>query len=90
MANGEQSTQKNLVLDVMTPQFSAISLEPFLPISAPAQNIPVPETLERLHHLHLSELEERTLNLPLLHSVMSSMLRVRQSRPLCWGIHTVP
>ncbi|XP_051488412.1 kinesin-like protein KIF19 [Apus apus] len=41
-----------------------------------AQNIPVPETLARLHHLHLSELEEGTLNrLFLLHSVMSSMLR---------------
>ncbi|XP_014801679.1 PREDICTED: kinesin-like protein KIF19 [Calidris pugnax] len=41
-----------------------------------AQNIPVPETLVRLHHLHLSELEEGTLNrLLLLHSVMSIMLR---------------
>ncbi|XP_050173732.1 kinesin-like protein KIF19 [Myiozetetes cayanensis] len=41
-----------------------------------AQNIPIPETLARLHHLHLSELEEGVLNrLLLLHSVMSSMLR---------------
>ncbi|XP_053937006.1 kinesin-like protein KIF19 isoform X2 [Cuculus canorus] len=41
-----------------------------------AQNIPVPETLVRLHHLHLSELEEGTLNrLLVLHSVMSSTLR---------------
>ncbi|XP_065501079.1 kinesin-like protein KIF19 [Caloenas nicobarica] len=41
-----------------------------------AQNIPVPETLTRLHQLHLSELEEGTLNrLLVLHSVMSSMLR---------------
>ncbi|XP_054246841.1 kinesin-like protein KIF19 [Indicator indicator] len=40
------------------------------------QNIPVPETLERLHDLHLSELEEGMLNrLLLLHSMMSSMLR---------------
>ncbi|KAK4813675.1 hypothetical protein QYF61_019568 [Mycteria americana] len=45
-----------------------------------AQNIPLPETLARLHHPHLSELEEGTLNrLLLLHLVMSSMLRV----PLC-------
>ncbi|XP_055661166.1 kinesin-like protein KIF19 [Falco peregrinus] len=56
-----------------------------------AQNIPVPETLARLHHLHLSELEEGTLSrLLLLHSVMSSMLRVRQNRPLCWRNHAVP
>ncbi|KAM6299077.1 kinesin-like protein KIF19 [Aegotheles albertisi] len=48
-----------------------------------AQNIPVPETLARLHHLHLSELEEGTLNrLFLLHSVMSSMLRSHNSPSL--------
>ncbi|XP_009986925.1 PREDICTED: kinesin-like protein KIF19 [Tauraco erythrolophus] len=45
-----------------------------------AQNIPVPETLARLHHLHLSESEEGTLSrLLLLHSVMSSMLRPHNS-----------
>ncbi|KAM6114088.1 LOW QUALITY PROTEIN: kinesin-like protein KIF19 [Pterocles gutturalis] len=48
-----------------------------------AQNIPVPEILARLHHLHLSELEEGTLNcLLLLHSVMSSMLRPHKSPSL--------
>ncbi|XP_074014680.1 kinesin-like protein KIF19 [Numenius arquata] len=48
-----------------------------------AQNIPVPETLVRLHHLHLSELEEGTLNcLLLLHSVMSGMLRPHNSPSL--------
>ncbi|KAM9292166.1 LOW QUALITY PROTEIN: kinesin-like protein KIF19 [Morus bassanus] len=48
-----------------------------------AQNIPVPETLVRLHHLHHSELEEGMLNrlLP-LYSVMSSMLRPHNSPPL--------
>ncbi|OPJ87316.1 kinesin family member 19 [Patagioenas fasciata monilis] len=41
-----------------------------------AQNIPVPETLARLQQLHLSELEEGTLNrLLVLHSMMSGMLR---------------
>ncbi|KAM6079807.1 LOW QUALITY PROTEIN: kinesin-like protein KIF19 [Theristicus caerulescens] len=48
-----------------------------------AQNIPVPETLARLHHLHLSELEEGTLNrLLLLHSVMSNTLRPHNSPSL--------
>ncbi|KAM7091719.1 LOW QUALITY PROTEIN: kinesin-like protein KIF19 [Ciconia maguari] len=48
-----------------------------------AQNIPLPETLARLHHLHLSELEEGTLNrLLLLHLVMSSMLRPHNSPSL--------
>ncbi|XP_074775805.1 kinesin-like protein KIF19 [Athene noctua] len=48
-----------------------------------AQNIPVPETLVRLHRLHLSELEEGTLNrLLLLHSVMSGMLRPHNSPSL--------
>ncbi|KAM9598863.1 LOW QUALITY PROTEIN: kinesin-like protein KIF19 [Morphnus guianensis] len=56
-----------------------------------AQNIPVPETLARLHHLHLSELEERTLNhLPLLHSVMSSMLRPHNSPSLDVSQHLDP
>ncbi|XP_035757227.1 kinesin-like protein KIF19 [Egretta garzetta] len=46
-----------------------------------AQNIPVPETLARLHHL--LELEEGTQNrLLLLHSVMSSMLRPHNSPSL--------
>ncbi|XP_030315882.1 kinesin-like protein KIF19 [Calypte anna] len=46
-----------------------------------AQNIPVPETLLRLHHLHLSELEEGTLSrLFLLHSVMSNMLRTSKDK----------
>ncbi|XP_040976301.1 kinesin-like protein KIF19 [Aquila chrysaetos chrysaetos] len=56
-----------------------------------AQNIPVPETLARLHHLHLSELEERTLNhLPLLHSVMSSMPRPHNSPSLDVSQHLEP
>ncbi|XP_027539731.1 kinesin-like protein KIF19 [Neopelma chrysocephalum] len=56
-----------------------------------AQNIPVPETLERLHHLHLSELEEGVLNrLLLLHSVMSSMLRPHKSPSLDVSQHLDP
>ncbi|CAM9512130.1 unnamed protein product [Bubo scandiacus] len=48
-----------------------------------AKNVPVPATLARLHRLHLSELEEGTLNrLLLLHSVMSSMLRPYNSPSL--------
>ncbi|KAM9372382.1 kinesin-like protein KIF19 [Phaethornis superciliosus] len=53
-----------------------------------AQNIPVPETLLRLHHLHLSELEEGTLNrLFLLHSMMSNMLRPHTSSLLDMSQH---
>ncbi|KAM9222603.1 LOW QUALITY PROTEIN: kinesin-like protein KIF19 [Leptosomus discolor] len=53
-----------------------------------AQNILVPEALVRLHHLHLSELEEGTLNhLLLLHSKMSSVLRPRNSPSLDVGQH---
>ncbi|KAJ7401367.1 Kinesin-like protein KIF19 [Pitangus sulphuratus] len=56
-----------------------------------AQNIPVPETLARLHHLHLSELEEGVLNrLLLLHSVMSSMLRPHNSPSLDVSQHLDP
>ncbi|KAM6352040.1 kinesin-like protein KIF19 isoform 3-T5 [Alca torda] len=56
-----------------------------------AQNIPVPETLVRLHHLHLSELEEGTLNrLLLLHSVMSGMLRPHNSPSLDVSQHLDP
>ncbi|KAM6379218.1 LOW QUALITY PROTEIN: kinesin-like protein KIF19 [Pluvialis apricaria] len=56
-----------------------------------AQNIPVPETLVRLHHLHLSELEEGTLNrLLLLHSVMSSTLRPHNSPSLDVSQHLDP
>ncbi|XP_054698345.1 kinesin-like protein KIF19 isoform X2 [Grus americana] len=56
-----------------------------------AQNIPVPETLAKLHHLHLSELEERTLNrLLLLHSMMSSMLRPHNSPSLDVSQHLDP
>ncbi|KAM6407506.1 LOW QUALITY PROTEIN: kinesin-like protein KIF19, partial [Rhynochetos jubatus] len=53
-----------------------------------AQNIPVPEPLGRLYHLHQSELEEGTLNrLLLLHSVMSSMLRPHNSPSLVISQH---
>ncbi|XP_068003467.1 kinesin-like protein KIF19 [Melanerpes formicivorus] len=56
-----------------------------------AQNIPVPETLERLHDLHLSELEEGMLNrLLLLHSMMSSMLRPHNSPSLNVNQHLDP
>ncbi|KAM6121939.1 kinesin-like protein KIF19 [Phoenicopterus ruber ruber] len=56
-----------------------------------AQNIPVPETLVRLHHLHLSELEEGTMKrLLLLHSVMSSMLRPHNSPSLDVSQHLDP
>ncbi|XP_075623438.1 kinesin-like protein KIF19 isoform X2 [Balearica regulorum gibbericeps] len=56
-----------------------------------AQNVPVPETLARLHHLHLSEMEERTLNrLLLLHSMMSSMLRPHKSPSLDVSQHLDP
>ncbi|KAM6244977.1 LOW QUALITY PROTEIN: kinesin-like protein KIF19 [Spheniscus humboldti] len=56
-----------------------------------AQNIPVPETLERLHHLHLSELEEGMLNrLLLLHSVMSSRLSPHNSPSLDVSQHLDP
>ncbi|KAM6196751.1 kinesin-like protein KIF19 [Sarcoramphus papa] len=56
-----------------------------------AQNIPVPETLARLHDLHLSELEEGTLNrLLLLHSVVSSMLRPHNSPSLDVSQHLDP
>ncbi|XP_050762141.1 kinesin-like protein KIF19 [Gymnogyps californianus] len=56
-----------------------------------AQNIPVPETLARLHHLHLSELEEGTLNrLLLLHSAVSSMLRPHNSPSLDVSQHLDP
>ncbi|XP_009884328.1 PREDICTED: kinesin-like protein KIF19 [Charadrius vociferus] len=56
-----------------------------------AQNIPVPETLVRLHRLHLSELEEGTLDrLLLLHSVMSSTLRPHNSPSLDVSQHLDP
>ncbi|XP_059682572.1 kinesin-like protein KIF19 [Gavia stellata] len=56
-----------------------------------AQNVPVPETLASLHHLHLSELEEGTLNrLLLLHSMMSSMLRPHNSPSLDVSQHLDP
>ncbi|KAJ7403633.1 Kinesin-like protein KIF19 [Willisornis vidua] len=56
-----------------------------------AQNIPVPETLARLHHLHLSELEEGVLHLLLLlHSVMSSMLRPHNTSSLDVSQHLDP
>ncbi|KAM4764730.1 LOW QUALITY PROTEIN: kinesin-like protein KIF19 [Cyanocitta cristata] len=56
-----------------------------------AQNIPVPETLVRLHRLHLSELEEGVLScLLLLHSVTSSMLRPHNSPSLDVSQHLDP
>ncbi|KAM9261532.1 LOW QUALITY PROTEIN: kinesin-like protein KIF19 [Cariama cristata] len=85
-----QQLQQHVLLCEETIQWQQILLKGMI-FNSSSPSLLCPRALARLHHLHLSELEEGTPNhLLLLHTVMPSMLRPRNSPSLDVSQHLDP